>query len=71
MSGEIGVTSVEGKGSTFYFDIVAAQAGGEQIQEDGGINPELLAGQRALIVDDNSTYLRVFSYILGRLGCYL
>ncbi len=64
MGGEIGVTSVEGDGSTFFFDIIAEAAPDDYVRPDESFNSPILIGKRALIVDDNATNLKVLSYIL-------
>ncbi|MGE3479722.1 MAG: response regulator, partial [Dongiaceae bacterium] len=52
MEGHIGFTTEEGKGSTFYFDILLNR--GENLEETGGGVPEnSLKNLRALVVDDS------------------
>ena len=51
MGGEVGVESVEGKGSTFWFTVTLASAGKAQAQR---IAPIDVTGARVLIVDDNA-----------------
>ncbi|MEM9092768.1 MAG: response regulator, partial [Cyanobacteria bacterium P01_F01_bin.53] len=68
MGGEIGVTSVDGEGSTFYFNIVA------QVADEAGAPlatqniPLIVTGKRALVVDDNETNRKVLAYFLKNWG---
>jgi signal transduction histidine kinase/DNA-binding response OmpR family regulator len=57
MGGEIGVSSVEGKGTTFFFNIKskAAESSQKQYTTIGSGNE----GKRILIVDDNATNLTI------------
>ncbi|MGE5231146.1 MAG: response regulator, partial [Deltaproteobacteria bacterium] len=64
MGGEIGVASVPGGGSTFWFTVRVAPsraAGGE-----AGEQPGLLAGHRVLVVDDNRAIRDDLARQLGR-----
>jgi len=67
MGGEIGVDSIPGKGSTFYFTAVFGRAKGK-VKKHRAI-PNEMEGMRVLIVDDNATsreimagYLEVFGF---------
>lgn len=64
MGGTIGVESVEGQGTTFWF-----QTPFETVQEkDEPKVPTTLNGVRALAVDDNDTNLQILSEYLARWG---
>jgi len=65
MGGQIGVESVEGDGSTFWFTVVlrvAEEAGAEAA-------PEALDGMRVLVVDDNETNCLILEKYLQAWGC--
>ena len=55
MDGEIGVNSVPGEGSTFWFTTQLTNVAIETVS----LRPEPLAGLRALVVDDNATNRKI------------
>ena len=69
MGGEIGFESQVNAGTTFWFTLpLLRQAGGapEVTLGDGAMAP--YAGQRALVVDDNQTNLRILASLLAGWG---
>jgi len=62
MGGEVGVNSVEGLGSTFWFTLPLPRA--EDASDSPPSPPVELRGQRVLVVDDNTTNRKV---IMGQL----
>ncbi|QDX80142.1 hypothetical protein B9N43_02030 [Denitratisoma sp. DHT3] len=65
MDGEIGVESVEGKGSTFHFTVRLGT--GKQKASQPAFLTEL-AGSRILVVDDNETNRKLLTSLLGKWG---
>ncbi len=65
--GEIGVTSGQSQGSTFWFT-VRFELGSDRVKSDSGIVPSSFAKLRVLVVDDNSTNLEITSTHLHRWG---
>ncbi|MCP4297743.1 MAG: response regulator, partial [Proteobacteria bacterium] len=67
MGGEIGVESVESKGSTFWFTITLEKQ--KEIQPDFSIEKVNLKGIRVLVVDDNPTNLTILNEYLQSWQC--
>src|SRR5207302_4509369 len=66
MDGEVGFESEEGRGSRFWFEILAAPAAA--MQAEPTTVQDSLEGVRILLVEDNPTNRLVASRILQSLG---
>jgi len=66
MEGEVGVESIEGAGSAFWF--TARLGASDRKTESRRFNSEILDNRRVLIVDDNATNRKVLSQQLAQLG---
>jgi PAS domain S-box-containing protein len=66
MSGEVGFTSVEGQGSTFWMEVAAEPAQAETRRTE--MADDVLSGLRLLVVEDNATNRMIASKMLEHLG---
>jgi CheY-like chemotaxis protein len=66
MSGEVGFTSVEGQGSTFWMEVAAEPAEAETRRTE--MADDVLSGLRLLVVEDNATNRMIASKMLEHLG---
>ena len=66
MGGEIGVTSMPGSGSTFWFEVPLVKP--DVQDEPAGTGRRRLAGIHALIVDDNEVNREILRHQLAALG---
>lgn len=69
MGGDVGFTSVEGEGSTFWLEIDAPPT--ERPNERASEQIEGLGGLRVLVVEDNATNRLIARKLLENLGAYV
>ena len=61
MEGEIGVRSIPGTGSTFWFTVCLGEA--QSVQAEFTLAPTLLDHRRVLVVDDNATNRKLLDHL--------
>jgi PAS domain S-box-containing protein len=66
MDGDVGFTSTEGRGSTFWFEI-AAEPAEAQVRRSDELAP-VLEGLRVLVVEDNATNRMIATKLLESFG---
>ncbi len=66
MGGEVGFTSVQGRGSTFWLEVAAEPVQAPERPADA--LPDFLSGVRVLVVEDNPTNRLIATKLLEKLG---
>ena len=66
MNGQTGFTSIEGQGSTYWFEVHAEATGANPVTADVGL--AMLDGVRVLVVEDNATNRLIATKLLENLG---
>ena len=66
MDGQVGFTSVEGQGSTFWFEVQAGPAEAQAVAAEPSLT--VLGGVRVLVVEDNPTNRLIVTRLLENLG---
>jgi PAS domain S-box-containing protein len=66
MQGQVGFTSIEGQGSTFWFEVAVEPAEAQPAASESGAG--MLEGVRVLVVEDNATNRMIATKLLENLG---
>jgi signal transduction histidine kinase/DNA-binding response OmpR family regulator/HPt (histidine-containing phosphotransfer) domain-containing protein len=69
MGGEIGVESISGQGSTFWFTVQLGLAADLPLEENEPARLKNLVGSHVLVVDDNDEARLILSRYLENFGC--